>query len=139
MKRKIIISIVILLVSFSKLEAQNYIIVGEITGHIVNEYNKPSYTYSITKTNRATRSFNKISNSLKETVILTPLQNSIHEITITDKKGKLMWKRVKNNQEEEKSLAALNNGFYMLILIINDKIVTSKVIRKHSNYFSTRY
>jgi len=139
MERKVIISLVILLVSIGKLEAQNYIIVGEIHGRIVNETYKTSDTYSISKMNRATRSFNKISNSLKETVILTPLQSRVQEVTITDKKGKLMWKSTNNIQEEGLGLATLNNGFYMLNLIINDEIVTSKVIRKHSNYFSTRY
>lgn len=155
MKKKLILSVVLLLVSFITLEAQSYVIVGDFQEQLIgqasveNNYEAtisegiPNYRSvstsvkvikdkSISKGNDVPlQSISVFPNPFRETLNLNLCDVNIQEITITDRVGKTVWRSTNIKQTETIDLSEIDNGFYMLNLKCNNKIVTSKIIKKY--------
>jgi len=107
-------------------KAINFLIDKKNVGKLRRENNKLSSTDTMLE--------DKISifpNPFKETFTVNYPKKRIKIITITDSSGKII-KSITNTKENNKiDLSKFSNGFYLLNVLIDNKIIAKKIIKKH--------
>ena len=69
-------------------------------------------------------------NPFKDTFTLNSLNNSIKKITITDYTGKIVKTLTNTKQNNSIDLSGVSNGFYMVNVFVNNKVIAKKIIKK---------